>query len=34
MTLPAGANSVPAFGGVGGIPFNLIDVAPGYDAAP
>jgi hypothetical protein len=34
MTLPAAANSVPAFGGVGGLPFNLIDVAPGYDAAP
>jgi hypothetical protein len=34
MTLPAGANSVPASGGVDGIPFNLIDVAPGYDAAP
>ncbi len=34
MTLPARANSIPAFGGVGGLPFNLIDVAPGYDATP
>jgi hypothetical protein len=34
MTLPAAANSVPAAGGVGGIPFNLIDVAPAYDAVP
>jgi len=34
MTLPAPANSIPAFGGVGGVAFNLIDAAPGYDAAP
>jgi hypothetical protein len=34
MTLPAQANSVPSLGGVGGVPFNAIDVAPGYDAAP
>lgn len=34
MTLPAAANSVPSLGGVGGLPFNLIDVAPAYDAAP
>jgi hypothetical protein len=33
MTLPAAANSVPAFGGIGGLLFNLIDVAPAYDAA-
>jgi hypothetical protein len=34
MTLPAVANSVPSLGGVGGVPFNLIDVAPAYDATP
>jgi hypothetical protein len=34
MTLPAQANSVPWTGGVGGIAFNLIDVAPAYDAQP
>jgi hypothetical protein len=34
MTLPAAAESVPAFGGVGGIAFNVIDVAPSYDASP
>ena len=34
MTLPAQANSVPSLGGVGGVPFNLIDVARAYDAAP
>jgi hypothetical protein len=32
MTLPAQANSVPNLGGVGGIPFNLIDVVRAYDA--
>jgi hypothetical protein len=31
MTLANRANSVPDFGGVGGLPFNLIDVAPAYD---
>lgn len=34
MTLPAQANSVPSLGGVGGVAFNLIDVAPAYDAHP
>jgi hypothetical protein len=34
MTLPAQASSVPSLGGVGGIAFNLIDVAPAYDAQP
>ncbi len=34
MTLQAQANSVPSLGGVGGIPFNVIDVARGYDARP
>jgi hypothetical protein len=34
MTLPAPANTGFFGGGVGGLPFNLIDVAPGYDAAP
>jgi hypothetical protein len=34
MTLPAQASSVPSLGGVGGVPFNLIDVAPAYDAHP
>jgi len=34
MTLPARATSVPSFGGVGGLPFNVIDVAPSYDAQP
>jgi hypothetical protein len=34
MTLAAQAESVPSLGGVGGVPFDLIDVAPGYDAAP
>ena len=32
MTLQAQASSAPSFGGVGGLPFNLIDVAPAYDA--
>jgi hypothetical protein len=31
MTLPEPANSVPSLGGVGGVPFNLVDVARGYD---
>lgn len=31
MTLVNRANSVPDFGGIGGLPFNLIDVAPAYD---
>ena len=30
MTLPARANSNPQFAGIGGVPFNLIDVAQGY----
>jgi hypothetical protein len=34
MTLPALAESVPSFAGVGGLPFNVIDVAPSYDAQP
>ena len=34
MTLPAPANSVPWAGGVGGIPFNMIDVARSYDGRP
>src|SRR5262249_51555625 len=34
MTLPAPANSVPWAGGVGGIPFNLIDIARSYDGHP
>jgi hypothetical protein len=34
MTLPAPANTGYFGGGVGGLPFNLIDVAPGYDAVP
>jgi hypothetical protein len=34
MTLPQPAETVPSSGGVGGIPFDLIDVAPSYDAAP
>ena len=34
MTLPGPANSVPSTGGVGGVAFDLIDVAPAYDAAP
>jgi hypothetical protein len=32
MTLPQPANSVPSSGGLGGVPFNLIDVVRGYDA--
>jgi hypothetical protein len=34
MTLPATAGSVPSLGGLGGVPFNLIDVARAYDAGP
>ncbi|MGZ4339080.1 MAG: hypothetical protein ACXVQ3_03385 [Gaiellaceae bacterium] len=34
MTLPAQANSVPSLAGIGGVAFNLIDVAPAYDASP
>lgn len=34
MTLPATANSVPSEGGVGGVPFDLIDVVRAYDASP
>jgi hypothetical protein len=34
MTLPEAANTVPSEGGVGGVPFNLIDAAPSYDAVP
>ncbi len=30
MTLPAPANSNPSVGGIGGVEFNLIDVAQGY----
>jgi len=32
MTLPQPANSVPSSGGLGGVPFNLIDVVRGFDA--
>ena len=32
MTLPQPANSVVSGGGIGGVPFNLIDVARAYDA--
>lgn len=31
MTLEAAANSVAPIGGIGGLKFNLIDVAPAYD---
>jgi hypothetical protein len=31
MTLEASANSVPPVGTIGGLKFNLIDVAPAYD---
>jgi hypothetical protein len=34
MTLPVPANTGYFGGGVGGVPFNVIDVAPGYDTAP
>ena len=32
MTLPQPANTVISAGGIGGVPFNLIDVVRGYDA--
>jgi hypothetical protein len=32
MTLPQPANTVFSGGGIGGVPFNLIDVVRGYDA--
>jgi hypothetical protein len=32
MTLPQPANTVFSGGGIGGVPFNLIDVGRGYDA--
>ena len=32
MTLPQPANTVSSRGGIGGVPFNLIDVVRGYDA--
>jgi hypothetical protein len=31
MTLQAPANSAPVLGSIGGLPFNLVDVAPAYD---
>ena len=34
MTLTAPPETVPSFAGVGGLPFNVIDVAPSYDAQP
>lgn len=34
MSLAAPAESVPNLGGVGGVPFNLVDVAPAYDFNP
>ena len=34
MTLPEPANTVPSLGGVGGVPFNLIDDAASYDLTP
>jgi hypothetical protein len=34
MTLPAAANSVPSLGGVGGVPFDLIDAAAAYNLTP
>jgi hypothetical protein len=34
MTLAVAAESVPNLGGVGGVPFNLVDVAPAYDFNP
>ncbi|MFL6018577.1 MAG: hypothetical protein ACJ74V_13695 [Gaiellaceae bacterium] len=33
MTLPQPANTIFSGGGIGGVPFNLIDVVRGYDAA-
>ena len=32
MTLPQPANTIFSGGGIGGVPFNLIDVVRGYDA--
>jgi len=34
LTMQGKASSVGSFGGVGGLPFNVIDVAPSYDASP
>lgn len=34
MSLAAPAESVPNLSGVGGLPFNLVDVAPAYDFNP
>jgi hypothetical protein len=34
MTLPEPANTVPSLGGVGGVPFNLVDDAASYDLTP
>jgi hypothetical protein len=34
MTLDQPPESAPSLGGIGGVPFTLIDVAPGYDAHP
>jgi hypothetical protein len=34
MSLAAPAESVPNLNGVGGVPFNLVDVAPAYDFNP
>ena len=34
MTLPEAANTVPSEGGVGGVPFNLVDDAASYDLTP
>jgi hypothetical protein len=34
MTLGEKASTVPSLAGIGGTAFNLIDVAPGYDANP
>ena len=34
MTLPEPANTVPSEGGVGGVPFNLVDDAASYDLTP
>lgn len=34
MTLGQQASSVPPIAGIGGVPFNLIDVAPAYDFTP
>ncbi len=34
QTLTGSAATPPSSGGIGGVPFNLIDVAPGYDFVP